>query len=95
MVKSLWSMAAIAAAFAAFVHRNGGVAVGDKEHHVPVIHLMQIPYLLLFTAGCLAAVHLTPYRCMSLSCVGISLHSTWLMLCSSVSYSRRHCTLRL
>ena len=71
MVKSLWSMAAIAAAFAAFVYRNGGVAVGDKEHHVPMMHLMQMPYLLLFTAGCLAAVHLTPYRCMSLSCVGV------------------------
>lgn len=95
MVKSLWSMAAIAAAFAAFVYRNGGVAVGDKEHHVPMMHLMQIPYLLLFTAGCLAAVHLTPYRCMSLSCVGFSLHSMSLMLCPSTLYSIRHCILRL
>ena len=84
MLKSLWSMAAIPAAFAGFVYRNGGVAVGDKEHHTSVLHLMQIPYLLLFTAGCLAAVHLAPSRCMSLSFV---VHSPCLMLCSSTSYS--------
>ncbi len=62
MAQSLWGLAAIPAAFAVFVYKNGGVVVGDKAHHVPVQHIMQIPYLLLFTAGCLAAVHYTPHR---------------------------------
>ncbi|CAK0787759.1 hypothetical protein CVIRNUC_010981 [Coccomyxa viridis] len=62
LVKSLWSLAAIPAAFAAFVLWNGGVAVGDRAHHVPVLHFMQVFYLLLFTVGCLAAVHLAPDR---------------------------------
>jgi len=62
MAKHLWSLAAIPLAFAVFVYKNGGVAVGDKEHHVPVQHYMQIPYLLLFTAGCLTAVHFIPSR---------------------------------
>lgn len=73
VLKSLWSMAAIPAAFAAFVYRNGGVAVGDKEHHTPVMHLMQIPYLLLFTGGCLAAVHLAPSRCIASLCSALYL----------------------
>lgn len=62
MAQSLWSLAAIPVAFAVFVYKNGGVVVGDKGHHVPVQHFMQIPYLLLFTAGCLATVHFTPHR---------------------------------
>ena len=64
MAQSLWSLAAIPVAFAVFVYQNGGVVVGDKAHHVPVQHYMQIPYLLLFTAGCLAAMHFTPHRCL-------------------------------
>ena len=62
MAKRLWSLAAIPLAFAVFVYKNEGVAVGDKDHHVTVQHYMQIPYLLLFTAGCLTAVHFTPSR---------------------------------
>ena len=63
MAQSLWSLAAIPVAFAAFVYKNKGVVVGDRAHHVPVQHFMQIPYLLLFTTSCLAAVHFTPHRC--------------------------------
>ena len=83
MAQSLWSLAAIPVAFALFVYKNGGVVVGDKAHHVPVQHFMQIPYLLLFTAGCLAAVHFTPHRCFlsftiklqQSSCKGLQQHS--------------------
>ena len=75
MAQSLWSLPAIPVAFAVFVYLNGGVVVGDKAHHVPVQHYMQIPYLLLFTAGCLAAVHFTPNRCFP--CVQKLLHSRW------------------
>lgn len=62
LARSLWSLAAIVVAFAVFVKKNGGVVVGDKAHHMPVLHFMQVPYLLLFTAGALAAIHLSPYR---------------------------------
>ena len=74
LAKHLWSLAAIPAAFAAFVLWNGGVAVGDRAHHVPVLHFMQVPYLLLFTVGCLAAVHLAPdrYASCGLACLGVS-----------------------
>ena len=71
LAKHLWSLAAVPAAFAAFVLWNGGVAVGDRAHHVPVLHFMQVPYLLLFTVGCLAAVHLAPdrYASCGLACL--------------------------
>ena len=53
----LWSMAAVLAAFGAFVYANGGIVVGDKANHEPVLHAMQLPYLALFCASALAPVH--------------------------------------
>ncbi len=47
------------AGFAAFVAVNGGIVVGDKGNHTPVLHGMQLPYLALFCAGALAPVHLS------------------------------------
>ena len=53
----LWSMAVVLGAFAAFVALNGGIVVGDKGNHAPVLHGMQLPYLALFCAGALAPMH--------------------------------------
>ncbi len=58
----LWSLAAVPAAFAVFVARNGGIAVGDKGNHAPVLHLMQASYLALFCAAALAPVHFSMAR---------------------------------
>ena len=58
----LWSLAAVPALFGAFVARNGGIAVGDKGNHAPVLHLMQAPYLALFCAAALAPVHFSVAR---------------------------------
>ena len=76
---------------AASVTMVPSASVGDKEHHMPVMHLMQIPNVLLFTAGCLAAVHQTSSRCMIPS---FALHLTCLMLCCSTLHSIAHYTLR-
>lgn len=57
-----WSLGLIVAAFAVFVRWNGGVVIGDREHHVPVLHLMQVPYLLLFLAATTAPVHFNIHR---------------------------------
>ena len=45
----LWPLAAVPAAFALFVLRNGGVVVGDRSAHAPVKHLMQPLYFLGFS----------------------------------------------
>ncbi len=58
----LWPLAAVPAAFAAFVLRNGGVVVGDRSAHVPVTHLMQPLYFFAFSAVALAPVLLRPSR---------------------------------
>lgn len=57
LLRELWSLALVPAAFAVFVVVNGGIVVGDRNNHTPVLHLMQLPYLLLFAAGALAPVH--------------------------------------
>ena len=58
----LWPLAAVPAAFAAFVLRNGGVVVGDRSAHVPVKHLMQPLYFFGFAALALAPALLRPFR---------------------------------
>lgn len=40
-------------AFAVFVIQNGGVVVGDREHHQPVLHWMQPLYCALYCTVCL------------------------------------------
>lgn len=47
-------LAAVPAAFVAFVVLNGGVAVGDKEAHAPVRHIMQCHYCALWLAAAAA-----------------------------------------
>ena len=58
----LWPLAAVPAAFAAFVLRNGGVVVGDRSAHVPVKHLMQPLYFFGLSALALAPTLLRPSR---------------------------------
>ena len=56
-------LAAVPAAFALFVRANGGVVVGDRAAHAPVLHLVQPLYFALFAAGALAPALLTRRRC--------------------------------
>ena len=72
----LWSTAAVLAAFAAFVCANGGIVVGDKANHAPVLHVMQLPYLALFCAGALAPVHFGLPRCLCLALPTLPLGET-------------------
>ena len=58
----LWPLAAVPAAFAAFVLSNGGVVVGDRSAHMPVKHLMQPLHFFAFSAMALAPVLLRPSR---------------------------------
>jgi len=44
-------LAAVPVAFAVFVVLNGGVAVGDRTAHAPVVHAMQLQYCALWVAG--------------------------------------------
>ncbi|KAI8601738.1 glucosyltransferase [Dissophora ornata] len=39
------------AGFAAFVKWNGGIVLGDRSNHVPVLHVVQLFYFVAFTAG--------------------------------------------
>jgi alpha-1,2-glucosyltransferase len=60
LLSELWPLAAVVAAFAAFVAVNGGVVVGDRQHHAPVRHLAQPLYCLLYCTAWLAPVFWTP-----------------------------------
>lgn len=57
LLRKMWSLALVPASFGVFVWVNGGIVVGDRGNHTPVLHVMQLPYLLLFIAGALAPVH--------------------------------------
>ncbi len=67
----LWPLAAVPAAFAAFVLRNGGVVVGDRSAHAPVKHLMQPLYSFGFSALALAPVLLRPARWVQWLCSAV------------------------
>jgi alpha-1,2-glucosyltransferase len=60
LAADLWPLAAVVAAFAAFVLANGGIVVGDKAHHVPVRHLAQPLYCPLYCTAWLAPVFWSP-----------------------------------
>lgn len=57
LLKELWSLGLVPAAFAAFVLWNGGIVVGDKDNHQPAVHLVQPLYFVFFSACALAPVH--------------------------------------
>ncbi len=59
LLRRLWGLIAVVAAFAAFVVWNGGIVVGDKSHHAPVLHLMQPLYFALYASAWLAPVFWT------------------------------------
>jgi len=60
LFRLLWPLISVAFIFAAFVLYNGGIVVGDKDNHVPVHHLMQPLYFVLYCTICLAPVYWTP-----------------------------------
>ena len=62
LLRALWPFAVVVGAFAVFVVRNGGVVVGDKEHHIPVRHLMQPLYCLVYCTVLLNPVYWLPTR---------------------------------
>ncbi|THU91646.1 glucosyltransferase [Dendrothele bispora CBS 962.96] len=41
----------VLAAFGAFVIQNGGIVLGDKSNHVPVLHIPQMYYFLTFSTA--------------------------------------------
>lgn len=57
LLRDLWSLALVPAAFAAFVLWNGGIVVGDKANHEPAVHFMQPLYFMLFSAVALGPLH--------------------------------------
>ena len=67
LARRLALLAAVPAAFAAFVAWNGGVVVGDRAAHAPVKHLVQPLYFAAFTAAALAPAAFSRPRCESLS----------------------------
>lgn len=70
LAADLWPLAAVVAAFAAFVVANGGIVVGDKAHHAPVRHLAQPLYCLLYCTAWLAPALWSP---LALRCTARSL----------------------
>ena len=60
LAAQLWPLAAVVAAFAAFVVANGGIVLGDKAHHAPVHHWAQPLYCLLYTTAWLAPAFWSP-----------------------------------
>lgn len=39
------------AGFMGFVQWNGGIVLGDRSNHVPVLHVVQLFYFVAFSAG--------------------------------------------
>lgn len=39
------------AGFMGFVRWNGGIVLGDRSNHVPVLHVVQLFYFVAFSAG--------------------------------------------
>ena len=62
LLSEMGPLAAVPAAFAAFVVWNGGIVVGDRSNHAPKLHLVQPLYFLLFAAAALAQIHFHPAR---------------------------------
>lgn len=60
LAADLWPLAAVVAAFAAFVVMNGGIVLGDRVHHAPVRHLAQHLYCLLYCTAWLAPALWSP-----------------------------------
>lgn len=81
LLRDLWSLALVPAAFAVFLVVNGGIVVGDRGNHTPVLHIMQLPYLLLFTAGALAPMHFNFTRYTAFHLLGIAVSR----VCSTLS----------
>ncbi|KAF9399002.1 glucosyltransferase [Mortierella sp. AD011] len=39
------------AGFSAFIKWNGGIVLGDRSNHVPIMHIVQLFYFAAFSAG--------------------------------------------
>lgn len=52
LLRNFWAILVVPAGFWCFVSWNGGIVVGDKEAHKPVVHVAQIAYFFLFLLGC-------------------------------------------
>ncbi|KAJ1824590.1 glucosyltransferase [Coemansia sp. RSA 2671] len=51
VMQLLLPYALVATCFAAFVHVNRGIVLGDKSNHEPVLHIPQILYFCSYTVG--------------------------------------------
>ena len=76
LMAQLWPLAAVVAAFGAFVVLNGGIVLGDKAHHTPVHHWAQPLYCLLYTTAWLAPAFWSPPALAAAArSLGSALHS--------------------
>lgn len=55
-----WMLLLVPAAFVVFVKVNGGITVGDREAHAPVLHLVQPLYFGLFTLATAGPLLIAP-----------------------------------
>ncbi|GMH33479.1 hypothetical protein BSKO_01313 [Bryopsis sp. KO-2023] len=60
LLKNFWAISLVPVGFASFVIWNGGIVVGDKQAHKPVIHMAQLGYFFLFLLGCLFPALVSP-----------------------------------
>lgn len=52
LIRNFWAIVVLPTGFYCFVLWNGGIVVGDKQAHKPVVHTAQIAYFFLFLLGC-------------------------------------------
>jgi DIE2/ALG10 family len=62
LLRRLAPLAAVPAAFVAFLLVNGGVVIGDHSMHEPVLHLVHPLHFVLFAAVALAPAAFSPSR---------------------------------
>ena len=88
LLRSLWPLGVVPAAFAAFLVWNGGVVLGDRAAHAPVKHCMQPLYFALFAAGAAAPIILAPsvYVPDSIALPCISASDVWMLPNSGTEY---------
>ena len=62
LLRRLGPLAAVPAAFVAFLLGNGHVVIGDHSMHTPVPHLAHPLHFVLFAAAALAPAAFSPSR---------------------------------
>lgn len=64
VLRHLWPHIAAGACYVVFIVVNGGIAIGDKTRHAPVLHFAMFPYFLAFRALIAAPILLVRLRAL-------------------------------